>query len=123
MHGMVAAFSDDVLVEPLKWMVIKDSFLAGLLSPATTRCGLRRPWLDGRGDSGDVTVRHVDLDVAALGEAARDYWASFGDNELFDFGRVATGRDKPIPRLQLSERLAELVLDCTRSRLQTQSVD
>lgn len=111
-HGMVASFSKDVFVEPLKW-VVRELLWTALLSPAATVSGLRRPWLDGRNDSGDVAVRYIELDASALGEDAREYWANFEFNEIFDLGCVVTGKDMPIPRIPLYRELSDLKLDCT----------
>ena len=111
-HGMFTSFSKDVLVDPLKW-VVRELLWAALLSPAATKSGLRRPWLDGRNESGDVAVRYIDLDPTAMGEDARWYWADFEFNELLDIGNVITGKDVPIPRIPLYRQLADLKLDCT----------
>ena len=111
-HGMFASFSKDVLVDPLKW-VVRELLWAAILSPAATVSGLRRPWLDGRNESGDVAVRYIELDPTALGEDARKYWVDFEFNEIFDLGYVVTGKDMPIPRIDLYRELADLNLDCT----------
>jgi hypothetical protein len=111
-HGVIKAFGRDLLVDPLKW-VVREVLWAALLSPTSTLSGLRRPWLDGRNAKGDVVVRYIDLDLVALGEDAREYWANFEFNEIFDLGYVVTGRDNSIPRIPLYKQLADLRLDCT----------
>jgi hypothetical protein len=110
-RGMLAAFDEDFLAEPLKW-VVNHSFWATLLSPFSTNSGLRRPWLDGRFEPGNIIVRYLDLDLSALGEQAREYWAAFEFNEGFDLGYVVTGKEAPIPRIGLYKELADLKLDC-----------
>ena len=42
-----------------------------------------------------------------------DYWAEYEFNEVFDFGYVLTGTDRPIPRLPLYRALCDLKLGCT----------
>ena len=111
-HGMLMCFGEDILVEPLKWN-IRAVLWAALVSPAATLSGLRRPWLDGRNESGDVEVRYIDLDLTALSEDARKYWINFEFNEIFDLGYVVTSKDVPIPRFPLYKELADLKLDCT----------
>lgn len=112
--GMMTSFKKEVLVEPLNW-VVRELLLAALLSPSVTKSGLRRPWLDGRNESGDIVVRHIELDPVALGEDARWYWAGFEINELFDIGNVITGKDMPIPRIPLYQQFADLKLECTEA--------
>lgn len=108
-HGV---FTQDVLVDPLKW-VVRHLLFAAILSPAATVSGLRRPWLDGRNKPGDVAVRYIELDPTALGEDARKYWVGVEFNEAFDLGYVVTGKDMPIPRIDLYRELVDLNLDCT----------
>jgi hypothetical protein len=112
--GIFTSFRKEVLVDPLKW-VVRDLLWTVLWSSTVTNSGLRRPWLDGRKDSGDVAIRYIDLDPAALGEDARWYWASFEFQELFDIGNVITGKDVPIPRIPLYQQLADLKLECTEA--------
>ena len=108
------SFKKEVLTDQLKW-VVRDLLWASLWSPAVTKSGLRRPWFDGRNESGDVAVRYIDLDPTALGEDARWYWAGFEFQELFDIGNVITGKDVPIPRIPLYQQLADLKLECTEA--------
>ncbi len=112
--GVFTSFKKEVLVDQLKW-VVRDLLWASLWSPTVTKSGLRRPWLDGRNESGDVVVRYIDLDPTALGEDARWYWASFEFQELFDIGNVITGKDVPIPRIPLYQQLSDLKLECTEA--------
>lgn len=112
--GIFTSFKKEVLVDQLKW-VVRDLLWASLWSPTVTKSGLRRPWLDGRNESGDVAVRYIDLDPTALGEDARWYWAGFEFQELFDIGNVITGKDVPIPRFPLYQQLADLKLECTEA--------
>jgi len=110
-RGMLAAFAEDFLAEPLKW-VVRESLWAALLCPFSTKSGLRRPWLDGRLEPPNIIIRYLDLDIPAIGEQAREYWSSFEFNEIFDLGYVVTGKDAPIPRIRLYKGLAGLKLDC-----------
>ncbi|MFZ1546782.1 MAG: restriction endonuclease [Candidatus Nitrotoga sp.] len=112
--GIFTSFKKEVLVDPLKW-VLRELLWTSLWSPTVTQSGLRRPWLDGRNESGDVAVRYIDLDPIALGEDARWYWAGFEFHEVFDIGNVITGKDVPIPRLPLYQQLADLKLECTEA--------
>jgi len=112
--GMMTSFNRDILIDPLKW-VVRDLLLAAMLSPSVTRSGLRRPWLDGRGRPGDISVRYIALDPIAMGEDAYLYWGQFEFNELFDIGNVISGKDVPIPRISLYKELADLKLGCSES--------
>lgn len=111
-QGLSTAAKKGAFPDELRFF-LWDAIVAGLLSPRSTKCGLRRPWLDGRVGSGDVAVRYLDLEFAALGEGARNYWSMFDESELTDMGYVVTGRDRPIERKELFRGLAELKLDCT----------
>jgi hypothetical protein len=113
---MRAAFDKNALVTDLL-ECIRDTLWASMLSPDSSKCGLRRPWLDGRSDPPGVAVRYIDIEFNRLGEQGCEYWDNFNfdlrSNEWFDVGYVVTGMDLPIPQITLVRELVDLKLDCT----------
>lgn len=112
--GLLAAVEKDALVENLM-ECIRDTLWASLLSPDSSKCGLRRPWLDARYESGDVAVRYIDIDFSKLGDQGLEYWKNFdlNSNVWFDIGYVLTGKDLPISQNTLVKELVDLKLDCS----------
>ena len=110
-NGLLAAFEKDALVNNLMECV-RDALWASMLSPDSTKCGLRRPWLDARSDSHCVAVRYIDIEFSRLGEQGCEYWDNFNfdlcSNEWFDVGYVVTGKDLPIPQSILIKELIDL---------------
>ncbi len=113
-HGVLRSYTHPVVVEPIKW-VVRELLWTAILSPESTKCGQRRPWLDGRVGDGDFVVRYIDIDPVALGEQASDYWIDFEFQELFDLGNFVTGRDMHVPRLALYKEMADVKLACTEA--------
>lgn len=89
-----------------------DLFCASMMSPASTRSGLRRAWIDGFEAGDGMRVQYFELDAAQIGKPhCPEYWNSVPANEVLSAGQVLSTRDIPIPPLDLSLLSAELRLD------------
>lgn len=113
-NGSRATLERDSLQKDLHGR-IWESLHVALLSPESTNCGLRRPWLDGRLDVGDVKVKYININFGNIGELNRGYWFDYGDKSWFDLGYVLTDSDIPIPQRELYKEAKGIKLDCTES--------